>query len=179
MKKIFSIFAITLFLTACTGTDKFVLRGSIGTLNKILVVTKSSNWTEDLGKEIRNSFGELMVGLPQPEPRLSVSQIAPNGFGSMMKISRNVLIIGASNKEEFYIKKNVFAQPQTIVYVYGKNDASVQEQFKKHKKEIIDAFIASDISMTQHRFKKEQLDNSQFKTLKNIDVSFIIPKSFK
>ena len=52
-----------------------------------MVVTKTSDWTGDVGKEIRNSFGELMVGLPQPEPILSVSQVAPNGFSSMMKVT--------------------------------------------------------------------------------------------
>ena len=105
MKNLFSIFIITVLLTSCVGTDKFVLRNSLGKINKVMVVAKVSDWNGDVGSAIRNSFGDLVIGLPQPEPVLSVSQIAPNGFNSMMKVSRNILIIGEGEKEDFYIKK--------------------------------------------------------------------------
>ncbi|AUC85554.1 DUF4837 domain-containing protein [Polaribacter sp. ALD11] len=179
MKKIFSICIVATLLTSCVGTDKFVLRNSLGKINKVMVVTKASHWNGDLGTSIRNSFGEIMVGLPQPEPILSVSQIAPNGFGSMMKVSRNILIIGEGKKEDFYIKKNVYAQPQTIIYVYGTDDASIIKTFNKHKKEIIAAYISSDVLMTQNIFKEKKLDESQFKTLQNLGISFTAPENFK
>jgi len=179
MKNLISIFITAVLLTACVGTDKFVLRGSLGKVNKVMVVTKVSDWNGDIGSAIRNSFGEMVVGLPQPEPVLSVSQIAPNGFRSMMKISRNILIIGEAEKEDFYIKKNVYAQPQTIIYVYGTDDASAIKVFNAHKKEIIAAYISSDILMTQKIFKENKLDESQFKTLQNLGVSFTAPENFK
>ena len=179
MKNLFSIFIVSVLLTSCTGTDKFVLRNSLGKVNKVMVVTKVSDWNGDVGYAIRNSFGEMLVGLPQPEPVLSVSQIAPNGFNSMMKVSRNILIIGKGEKEDFYIKKNVYAQPQIIIYVYGIDDASIIKIFNKHKKEIIDAYISSDILMTQNIFKRKKLDDSQFKTLQNLGVSFTAPGNFK
>ncbi|MEE9406897.1 MAG: DUF4837 family protein [Polaribacter sp.] len=179
MKKIVSIFIFTLLLAACTGNDKFVLRTSIGKVNKVMVVTKSSDWTSDVGKEIRNAFGELMVGLPQPEPILSVSQVAPNGFGKMMKVGRNILVIGESDKESFSVKHNVYAQPQTIVYVYAKDDAGMVKMFKKHQEEIISLFIDSDVKMTQSVFAKTKLDDSNFKTFQNLGVSFTIHDKFK
>ena len=179
MKNLFSIFIVAVLLTSCIGTDKFVLRNSLGKVNKVMVVNKASDWNGDIGSAIRNSFGEMMVGLPQPETILSVSQIAPNGFNSMMKVSRNILIIGKGEKEDFYIKKNVYAQPQIIIYVYGTDDASIIKIFNKHKKEIIDAYISSDILMTQNIFKRKKLDDSQFKTLQNLGVSFTAPGNFK
>ena len=156
-----------------------ILRSSLGKLNKVMVVTKASDWNGDLGTAIKKSFGEILIGLPQPEPILSVSQIAPNGFKSMMKVSRNILIIGEGKKEDFYIKKNVYAQPQTVIYLYGVDDASVIEVFNAHKKEIIDAYISSDILRTQNIFKAKKLDASKYKTLQQIGVSFIIPENFK
>ena len=179
MKKLFSICIVAILLASCTGTDKFVLRNSLGKINKVMVVTNASDWNGDLGTEIRNSFGEIMVGLPQPEPILSVSQITPNGFNSMMKVARNILIIGEGKKEDFYVKQNIYAQPQTVIYVYGTNDASVLKVFNKHKKEIMAAFISSDILMTQNIFKKKKLDESKFKTLKNLGISFIAPENYK
>ncbi len=178
MKKIYFLFVISVLLASCTGNDKFVMRTSIGKVNKVMVVTKASDWAGEIGKEIRNSFGKIMVGLPQPEPILSVSQIAPNGFGSMMKVGRNIMVIGVADEEKFYVKKNVYAQPQTIVYVYAKDDAGVIKLFKKHEKEIIQTFTDSDIKMTQNVFAKTKLDDSKFKTLQNLGISLTIHDKF-
>ena len=136
MKKII-LFAISIvLLSACVGNDKMILRESIGKINKVMVVAKISDWTGDVGNEIRNSFGELMVGLPQSEPILSVSQVAPNGFSSMMKASRNILVISEGETANYATKKNVYAQPQTVVYVQGKNDKEIIEILQNRKEEI-------------------------------------------
>ena len=179
MKKIFSILIITLLLLSCIGHDKKILKQSIGKINKVMVVAKSSDWTGDVGQEVRNSFGKLMVGLPQPEQVLSVSQVAPNGFSSMMKASRNILIITETKNESFTVKRNVYAQPQTIVYVQAKDDQSIIKLLQKHKSEIKNIFIDSDIQFTQGIFEKDKIDNSQYKTLSNLGITFTIPKKFK
>ena len=179
MKKLYTLFAIAILLTSCGGNDKIILRDSIGKINKVLVVTKASDWEGDIGKQIRNSFGELMVGLPQPETLLSVSQTAPNGFGTMMKVTRNVLVIGIGDEEKYFVRNNVYAQPQTIIYVYAKDDEGVLRMFKKHEKEIIKTFIKSDIDRTQSLFRKNKLDDSKFKTLQNLGVSLTIHDKFK
>lgn len=179
MKKITSLLAVILLLTSCKGNDKFVLRASIGKINKVMVVTKASNWQDELGKAIRNSFGKIMVGLPQPEPILDVSQIAPNGFGNVMKVGRNILVIGVGEKERFFTKKNVYAQPQTIVYLYAEDEEGLVEMFKKHDTKIIDIFLKSDVEVTQNRFQKNKLDDSKFKTLQNLGISLTIHDKFK
>jgi hypothetical protein len=179
MKKILSILTITILLTSCVGNDKMILRESIGKINKVMVVTKISNWTGDVGQEIRNSFGELMVGLPQPEAILSVSQVAPNGFSSMMKASRNILIVTEGQTENFSVKKNIYARPQTIVYVQAKDDASIIKILQERKNEIRRIFLDADIAFTQNIFKKEKLDDQQFTTLKNLGLSMTIPDKFK
>ncbi|WP_282071109.1 DUF4837 family protein [Polaribacter atrinae] len=179
MKKIFTLLAITVLLTSCGGgNDKITLRSSVGKVNKVMVVTKAIDWAGDIGKEIRNSFGELMVGLPQPEPLLSVSQVAPNGFGTMMQVGRNIMVIGVADEEEYFVRNNVYAQPQTIVYVYAKDKAGVVKMFKKHQEEIIKTFIESDVNMLQNLFSKNKLDDSQFKTLQNLGISLTINNKF-
>ena len=179
MKKILSILTIAILLTSCVGNDKMILRESIGKINKVMVVTKISNWTGDVGQEIRNSFGELMVGLPQPEAILSVSQVAPNGFSSMMKASRNILIVTEGQTENFSVKKNIYARPQTIVHVQSKDDASIIKILQERKNEIRRIFLDADIAFTQNIFKKEKLDDQQFTTLKNLGLSMTIPDKFK
>ncbi|MFY9242496.1 MAG: DUF4837 family protein [Polaribacter sp.] len=179
MKKILSIAFLTLLLVSCVGNDKMILRDSIGKINKVMVVAKISDWTGDVGQEIRNSFGELQVGLPQPEPILSLSQVAPEGFSSMMKASRNVLIITEAPTASFTVKTNVFAQPQTIIYVQAKNDQEIIKSLQKNKEKIKRIFLESDIAFTQSIFEKDKLDDSKFVTLKNLGLSLTIPKKFK
>ncbi|WP_373941942.1 DUF4837 family protein [Polaribacter sejongensis] len=179
MKKIFTLLAFTVLFTSCGGgNDKITLRSSVGKVNKVMVVTKASDWAGDIGKEIRNSFGELMVGLPQPEPLLSVSQVAPNGFGKMMQAGRNIMVIGVADEEKYFVRNNVYAQPQTIVYVYAKDKEGVVNLFKKHHEEIIKTFIESDVKMLQNLFRKNKLDDSQFKTLQNLGISLTINNKF-
>ena len=155
-----------------------ILRESIGKINKVMVVTKISDWTGDVGKEIRNSFGELMVGLPQPESILSVSQVAPKGFSSMMKGSRNVLVISEGETENFSVKKNVYAKPQTIVYVQAKDDKGIIAILQKRKMEIRKIFLDADIKFTQSIFEETKVDESKYKTLQNLGVSLTIPNKF-
>jgi hypothetical protein len=178
MKKIFSILVITILLSSCVGNDKVILKESIGKLNKVMVVAKISDWTGDVGKEVRNSFGELMVGLPQPESILDVSQVAPSGFSSMMKASRNILIISESNNEGFSVKNNIYAQPQTVVYVQAKDDAGIIKLLQKHKKEIKSIFLEADVKFTQSIFEKDKQDNTHYKTLQNLGISLTIPTKF-
>jgi len=179
MKKIFSAISITLLLISCVGNDKMILRESIGKINKVMVVAKISDWTGDVGEEIRSSFGELMVGLPQSEPILSVSQVAPNGFSSMMKASRNILIISEGETENFSVKKNLYANPQTIVYVQAKDDAGIIKILQEHKKEVRRIFLDADLDFTQKIFQKEKVDENQYKTVKNLGLSLTIPNKFK
>lgn len=168
----------SILLVSCVGNDKMVLKDSIGRINKVMVVAKISDWTGDIGQEIRNSFGELMVGLPQSEPILSVSQVAPNGFSSMMKASRNILVVSEGKQANFSVKQNVYAKPQTIIYVQGKDDNEIIEILQNRKEEIRKIFLDADIAFTQAIFNKD-LSKQQYKTLNNLGLSLNIPSKFK
>lgn len=179
MKNILSLVMISILLSSCVGNDKKILKQSIGKINKVMVVAKISDWTGDVGQEIRNSFGELQVGLPQPESILSVSQVAPNGFSSMMKASRNILVISEGPTENFSVKNNVYAQPQTVVYVQAKDDQNIIRILQERKNEIRRIFLDADAVFTQNIFEKEKLDEQQFKTIQNLGLKLTIPKKFR
>ena len=81
MKKLGYLFFTMIFLLGCDSKSSFVQKPAVGAINRVMVVVKTSNWLGEVGDEIRNSFGELIVGLPQPEATTTLSQITPNGFG--------------------------------------------------------------------------------------------------
>jgi len=137
MKKLITVLSITVLLTSCMD-NKVVLPRSVGAYNKVTVVAKGSLWTGSIGDQIRSSFGELMVGLPQPEKTLSIGHVAPNGFTSMMRSNRNILIVELSDKESFTTNYNKYARPQTIVYVSSKDKEGLEKVLTK-KYESVDA----------------------------------------
>ena len=100
MKKII-LLVFSICLISCGDNGKVTLPQSIGKFNKVLVVAKSSEWLGEIGDQIKTSFGEIQVGLPQPEKMMSVAQVAPNGFTSMMRSSRNIMIIEVAEEEKF------------------------------------------------------------------------------
>ncbi len=177
MRIIYALLFLVLF--SCKGDDQYILNPSVGKLNKILIVTKGNDWDGNIGKALRNTFGERQVGLPQPEPILSVSQLDPKGFGSMMKYHRNVFFVTRAEQEAFVVKHDVYARPQTLVYLQAKDEESILKLFEKHKSTVVKTFLASDVKYVQGLFQKERLDDSQYKTLQNLGISLTINKNFK
>ena len=167
--KISSILFITVLFISCMD-NKVVLPRSVGAYNKVTVVAKGSLWTGSIGDQIRSSFGELMIGLPQPEKTLSIGHVAPNGFTSMMRSNRNILIVELSDKESFTTNYNKYARPQTIVYVSSKDKEGLEKVLTKNMKALMQTFKNSDIKVLQRVFYNKRVNDSMYKTLKNLNI---------
>tara|TARA_B110000003_G_scaffold42848_2_gene40235 strand:- start:45062 stop:46042 length:981 start_codon:yes stop_codon:yes gene_type:complete len=178
MKKIITILFIAYLFISCFD-NKVILPRSVGAFNKVTVVSGGTLWSGEVGEIIRDSFGELLVGLPQPERTLSVGHVAPNGFTSMMRSNRNILIVELNDKESFTTIHNKYASPQTIVYVSAKDKKEILEVLKINMKEIIQTFKDSDLRVLQRLFANKRVNDSMYKTLKNLNISLIIPEEFK
>ena len=178
MKKSITVLCLSYLLISCMD-NTVVLPRSVGAFNKVTVVAKGSLWAGDVGNQIRNSFGELMVGLPQPEKTLSVGHVAPNGFTSMMRSNRNVLVVELSDKESYVKTTNKYANPQTLIYLSAKDKMGLLSSLKQHMSEIIQTFKESDIKVLQRSFFNKRVNDSMYKTLKKLNISLTIPEEFK
>ena len=181
MKKLLYIVAVTLLFISCDQEKSdVILIPSIGKINKVMVVTKSSNWQGKVGDSLRSIFGEHVLGLPQPETILSVSQVAPKGFQSIMKRGRRILVLDDNAKKEKFTKsKNKYAQPQTIVYLSSTSNQGLLKQLQKHGKDIIEIFRNEDLKFMQAIFHAKKVDDSQYKTLQNLGISLTIPNDYR
>ncbi|CAM1349567.1 DUF4837 family protein [Tenacibaculum insulae] len=182
MKKLITLFILVFFAISCNtggGKEGYTLPSSNGNTNKILVVVKGLDWENKLGDKIRTVFGEHQVGLPQPETLLSVSQVDPSGFSSFMRHAKAVLIIKEGEKEAITVEKNRYASPQIIVHATAKNKEGLLTLLDARAKEIIKLFKDEDVKFTQRIFKKERIDETKFKTIKNIGLTLDIPKRFR
>ncbi|CAM1352166.1 DUF4837 family protein [Tenacibaculum crassostreae] len=181
MNKLIVLFALIFISISCKtegGKSNYVLPTSTGNTNKILVVMKGNDWEGKIGDEIRTVFGEHQVGLPQPETLLSVSQIDPVGYKGFVRNSKAVLIIREGEQEKIAVEKNKYASPQILVYATAKGKDGLVNLIRNRGKEIIQLFKDEDIKFAQNIFKKEKIDETKFKTIKNLGISLTIPKRF-
>ena len=178
MKRLFiALFALSL-LTSC-GNDAIVLPKSIGNFGQVLVVVDNSKWQGNIGNEIRQTFGKLQVGLPQPEKTLSTSQIPPRGFNSMFKPTRNVFILELADTTGIKTIYNRFSSPQTVVYASATSEQELINLIKDRGNEIVETFRTADIRYLQNIFVNKRLDDSQYKTFQNLNISLTIPEEFR
>ncbi len=173
-------FLFLLVISSCQlKTTDYVLPHSTGRTNGILAVVKTSQWTGDVGDALRGVLGEHIVGLPQPETQLSVSQVAPKGFIRMMKMHRNILVIEQSDTVKIGTIRNKYAAPQTIVYLAAKDKKGLVALIEQRGKEVIQIFKAADIQFLQSHFHTKKLATTKFKTLTKLGIDFTIPKEFR
>jgi len=179
MKKLAVLFTIFTFLVSCnSGNDKIVLQESNGRINHILIVMKNSEWKGDIGDEIRKIVTEPVIGLPQPEPLFEITQVPQENFGAMFKASRSVLQLSVTGKNSFKISSNVYAEPQKIITITGKDKQELISEIKKNSQTIIATFKKADILLVQRKIIKKYYDVSKIATFKKHGYSIRIPKTF-
>ena len=133
MKKLGLLIVIISFLISCeSGKQERVFKEANGRINSLLVVMKNSEWQGDIGDEIRKIIAEPVLGLPQPEAQFEVSQVPLENFGSMFRATRSILNIASGDHNSFAVVSNVYAAPQRIITITGKNKADLIAEIQKN-----------------------------------------------
>ncbi|MDA8595151.1 DUF4837 family protein [Flavobacteriaceae bacterium] len=183
MKKIevFIVFIALLSLGACSKSDKkneATLVGSNGRANHVLFVVDNDVWKGRVGEALRTIVGEPVVGLPQDEPLLDYAQVPPHLFGSMMKASRTVIKIDLGEPQEMIVQEDIYARPQIVLTMNAENRDRMLELLRERGGDMIRYVQRQDVGNIQARNRKNQFDSSQLKTLKNLNISLLIPREF-
>ena len=119
----FSVLSALLF-AACndTNNDKnnTYLPPSVGPINSVAVVIDNDLWEGTIGDTIRRYFAAPVDGLPTEEPTFTLHQIPPQVFEGNTRNSRNILIVQRGDEKKAFVKENLFAKPQVVCVVQGK-----------------------------------------------------------
>jgi len=179
MKKIGIFLVIVSFLISCdSGNNKRVLIEANGRINNLLIVIKNSEWQGEIGDELRKFITEPVLGLPQPEAQFEVSQVPLESFGSLFKASRSILKIGIADKNSFTISTDVYASPQKIITITGKNKQELLNVIQKNSASIISEFKDSDLRAVRNKILKGYWKPSTIETFKKQGYTLKIPKSY-
>jgi len=179
MKKIGLFLAIiSLFISCDTGGNQKTLKEANGRMNNLLIVMKNSEWQGEIGDELRKIIAEPVLGLPQPEAQFEVTQVPPESFGTMFKASRSILNIGIVDKNSFMAVSDVYASPQKIITITGKDKAGLILEIQNNGKALISEFKNADLLTVQRSIYKDYWDPTKMETFSKNGYSVKIPKTF-
>ena len=175
----FSVLSALLF-AACndTNNDKnnTYLPPSVGPINSVAVVIDNDLWEGTIGDTIRRYFAAPVDGLPTEEPTFTLHQIPPQVFEGNTRNSRNILIVQRGDEKKAFVKENLFAKPQVVCVVQGKQVRDIACKVEEYHKEFVNEFKNSELTETRKRFdnslsKDKQVENT-------LGVKFTIPNVF-
>ena len=126
MKKFLKYIAVVLAavsaLTSCTEEKKrqALLPNISGKAGEVIVVIDKGNWEGLVGTVLRDSLAKETPFLPQREPLFGLVNVPQNAFNNMFQIHRNIIVVNINNtvtEPGVVIRKDVWATPQTVIYV--------------------------------------------------------------
>lgn len=169
MKKFFIL--ITVFLLACDSQKKTkYIPKSNGKINTITAVMSSRYWNGELGELMRQSFSEEYKGLPQQEPIFNLNFIPLRTFSGFVRENRNIILIQKDSKSTLSFKKNLYASPQVLFKINGKNEEEIFEKFLSQKEEIFTLFKNQELAEKTRRIKLSLMNSSSLRSTLGIDL---------
>ena len=168
-----------LLLCSCkesSKTTKF-LPPSTGAVNSLMVVMENEAWRGSAGDRIRELFAAPLLATPQTEPIFSITQIPPNVFKGAVSHSRSVLFVSKDTLSIGHVKKDVYASPQRVAVVKGRNTEELIQNLDKVAGSAIVAFRDNEISETQKRNLKSLTKETDLQD--EFKISLNIPSAYK
>ena len=179
MKKAILYSVIILSLISCNlENDKKLLPSSNGHFNELMVIINHQEWEGKLGKELKKIITSNVIGLPQPEPQFSITQIPHKGFDGFLKHNRNILSVERADTSSFDVLYDLYAKPQVIVRIKGPDQQSVIQTIQDNEEELVRVFKKHDFEMVQKRFKKKAHRIKAINFFKENNISFKVPNEY-
>ncbi|SDB61823.1 protein of unknown function [Flavobacteriaceae bacterium MAR_2010_188] len=167
---------MVLLLFTCNDKDsenKRVLSNSSGNINNLSVVVDNMMWQDAVGEAVRDIIASPVEGLStDDEPMFAMRQMPPQVFSDFTTKNRIILILKKGENERTLIKRNVYAQPQTVVFVLGQTDAEIINQLNENGDKIIKAFKKEEVREQQRRIKLSLFDTEPIESQLGVSIKF-------
>jgi len=168
---------LLLVFSACKeGSKKSYLPESIGAINNLTVVIENDLWNGEVGNKIREHFAAPVVGLTWDEPLFNITNVPNSVFSGALQKTRAVLYVQKDSLSLGHIKTDMYATPQKIGVIKGRNNTEIIENIDKKAADIIKAFKDQEIAAAQKRFLKSL--NKEKALGEKFDISLNIPSIY-
>ena len=142
--------------------NRSFLPNASGENNEMLIVMDSSAFRSVVGRELVNTYGSFVKGLPQPEKKFDLRYIRPRSFNNILKHAKNIIVaftldgkgidsdILRKNFNEsslqriendtslyYFTKRDQYAKGQIILYLFGKSEKLLLGKLQNNKSLIL------------------------------------------
>ena len=166
---------------SCKNDGEILHKNITGAAYELVVVISDDSWNGAPGNEVKESLGQFQVGLPQDEPIFSLVNVPQNGFKSIFKTTRNILITSISStisKPEIIFKDDVWAYPQATVEIKAKNAEEWTKLYKENEGRIMSYFRSAEKERMTMNYNK-YYERAVYNVLeKDFDVTMKVPPGF-
>ncbi len=178
MKHYGTLLIFLFLLLSCTDKNKKKYKPeSLGAINQLAVVIEDPLWEGEVGDEVRKYFAAPIAGLTWDEPVFSIEQIPPRVFTGTTRHRRAVLFVGIDTVNLAHVKTDLYASPQKVAVIKGRNRQEVLENINKYAQAFIEEFKQMEIEEAQARFLRSL---SKDKVLEEeFGISLKLPSVFK
>lgn len=137
IKSILFLPIVIMFLLSACAEKKVIKPSSKGKTLEMLVVTNNKEqWNGFVGTQIKEFFGQEILGLPQSEPMFTFFHLPEDAFLDMYKPNRDILIVDISASFEtaqLETRKDHWAAPQRIFKITAPDLDGFTKIFEENK----------------------------------------------
>ena len=155
MKNSLLALVITLVVVGCGSKEvKDYLPESNGPLNQVIVVADNELLDGEAGTTLKSYLLERQLGLGVDEPKYDIRHLTPDIFKGAIMRSRSVVYMQLDTLSRAHIKRDMYATPQNLVVVKGRNTAELAQNLHQILPQAIESFKSSDLNTAQTRFNR-------------------------
>lgn len=161
--------------------ESSLLPNVTGSAGELVLSLPKQLWTDSIGINYKEILTQEFPFLPQSEPTFDLVTIPPEAFSDIFKSHRNIIIneTSAEFKEpRFILKRDVWASPQTVLYVVGPSYSSIGSFIKKEKDKLVAIFEQAERDrIIQNATKYEERDIAPILKEK-FNINMKVPKGY-
>ena len=147
MRTLLCALAAVVALCACDG-EAAMSPKSGGRPYEVLIVSAGAGGG---GQLLADALSEDAPGLPQAEPLFDVSLTDSLRFNQAARLARNIVIVTVSpdrfTRTRIRYEKNVWARPQTVVYVNTPDTAALGRRLNQVGRHVADLLTRSEMNV--------------------------------
>ncbi len=196
--KYFLIITIAFMMSTCSNdgskkSEGMLAEGS-GRPGEMILVMDSAKWAGPLGDAIRATFRTSIEGLPRDEYSFDVNHVDPRKLNHILKAVKNLVFVlsleGNSpgtqalkrnfsdnslkqmhDNPKLFVKteKNVYSKNQSVMYLFGPDDATLTGNIKQNSGSILEYF---------NNAEKERLEKSLYRSKEQKGIARMMTEKY-
>ncbi|WP_053990699.1 DUF4837 family protein [Mangrovimonas sp. TPBH4] len=160
-----------------SSKNQRLVPASSGNLNHLTVVVDNLLWEDKVGEAMRDVLAAPVNGLAIDEPLFTINQLPTQVFSGFTTKSRIIVKVEKGKASGIKVAHDVFAKPQTVVYVTGTTNDEIIEQLQSNSNKIVDALKKEEIKEKQRRINLSLFDDTRLK--EELGVSMKLPSVYR